>query len=510
MSADDFADFERGTDGAQFGAKPKKQEPDYSDFDAGFHDDFSASDFMPEAPEAPEIDGKFPPPFALDGVDLLTPPGFVGDVAAWIDSQCRYPRRRLAVASAIVSVGNIGGLRHEDDRDGVTANMLAFCVAASATGKEAVQQAMADLHLAAGVHYALQGGIKSEQEIMRNLIDHQAAFYIVDEIGIFLSKVRNAQRRGGAAYLEGVFGAIMSAYSKAHARLLLQGDTKRELRKMFGGILSKAEDDGNIDGAERAARMLRMVDEGLERPFLSVVGFTTPSTFDNIMDGETATQGFVGRAIIVAEQDLNPAARKDFRKRPLPEGMAMRLAQIFSGGEFNMMERTGGRVEFAGDRQIVTTDEDASAMLLQVSDWLHRYADDMGENTGEASIAMIRRSYELIAKISFILAIPSGVRTAEHVRWAFAYVRAELDAKIALVFANDNSRDRPEESIAARVVNYMDPDKGTSTKVLANRMRLKPDDLDPILTKMQDRGMIRQVDTGRVWRRKPVMVWKPC
>jgi hypothetical protein len=32
--------------------------------------------------------------------------------------------------------------------------------------------------------------------------------------------------------------------------------------------------------------MLRMVDEGLDRPFLSVVGFTTPSTFDQIMDGD--------------------------------------------------------------------------------------------------------------------------------------------------------------------------------------------------------------------------------
>jgi len=521
MSADDFADFERGVDGARFGAKPDKAkpdqakadrpEPDYSDFDAGFHgDSFSAADFMPDAPEPPQVSEGFAPPFPLDGLDLLTPPGFVGDVAAWIDSQCRYPRRRLAVASALVSVGNIGGLRHEDARDGVTANMLAFCVAASATGKEAVQQAMADLHLAAGVHYALQGGIKSEQEIMRNLIEHQAAFYIVDEIGIFLSKVRNAQRRGGAAYLEGVFGAIMSAYSKAHARLLLQGDTKRELRKMFSGIAAKADDDGNEDAAARAKRMLRMVDEGLERPFLSVVGFTTPSTFDSIMDGETATQGFVGRAIIVAEQDLNPAARPDFRKRPLPEGMAMRLAQIFHGGEYNMMERSGGRVEFAGDRQAVTTDEDASAMLLQVATWLHRYADDMGENTGEASIAMIRRSYELIAKISFILAIPTSRRTAEHVRWAFAYVRAELDSKIALVFANDNSKDRPEESIAARVVNYIDPDKGTSTKVLANRMRMKPEDLDTVLQKMRDRQMIREVDTGRLWRRKPVMVWMPC
>jgi hypothetical protein len=497
MSADDFSDFEAGYNGAKFGQSSQT----YS------QDEFSAEDFAPPAPEAPERNDRFPPPFQLDGIDLLTPPGFVGDVAAWIDSQCRYPRRRLAVASALAAIGNIGGLRHEDMRDGVTANLLAFAVAASATGKEAVMQALTDLHIAAGVHYALQGGIKSEQEIMRNLIEHQAAYYIIDEIGIFLIKVRNAQRRGGAAYLESVFGAIMSGYSKANSRMLLQGDTKRELRKLFGAMLSKAEDDGRDDLIARAQRMLRMVDEGLDRPFLSVVGFTTPGTFDQIMDGETATQGFVGRAIIVAETDNNPEEREGFRKRPMPENLAMKLAQIFHGGNFDIMTSGSGRVEYSGDREPVKTDDDASEMLRKVSKWLHAYAEEMGENTGEASVAMIRRAYELIAKISFILAIPTAQRTAEHVRWAFAYVRAELDAKIKLVFANDNSKDRPEEAIAARVINYIDPEKGASTKVLANRMKIKIEALEPILSKMLRAGMIRREDGRRKRAGNVIDLW---
>jgi hypothetical protein len=496
MNADDFADFEAGYNGAKFGAQPAQT----------CSDDFSAEDFAPPAPEAPERNDRFPPPFPLDGVDLLTPPGFVGDVAAWIDSQCRFPRRRLAVASAITAIGNIGGLRHEDARDGVTANLLAFCVAASATGKEAVMQATTDLHIAAGVHYALQGGIKSEQEIMRNLIEHQAAYYIIDEIGIFLIKVRNAQRRGGAAYLESVFGAIMSGYSKANSRMLLQGDTKRELRKLYGAIAAKAEDDGREGQATRAQRMLRMIDEGLDRPFLSVVGFTTPGTFDQIMDGETATQGFVGRAIIVSETDNNPEERDAFRKRPMPEGLALKLAQIFHGGNFDVMN-SGGRIEYSGDRELVRTDDDASEMLRKVSKWLHSYAEEMGENTGEASVAMIRRSYEIVAKISFILAIPGCRRTADHVRWAFAYVRAELDAKIKLVFANDNSKDRPEEAIAARVVNYIDPDKGASTSVLANRMKIKPAALETILAKMEAAGMIRKERGKKAWKGKVADIW---
>ena len=496
MSADDFGDFEAGYNGAKFGAQPAQT----------YSDDFSAEDFSPPAPEVPENNDRFPSPFPLDGVDLLTPPGFVGDVAAWIDSQCRYPRRRLAVASAIATIGNIGGLRHEDARDGVTTNLLAFCVAASATGKEAVMQATTDLHIAAGVHYALQGGIKSEQEIMRNLIEHQAAYYIIDEIGIFLVKVRNAQRRGGAAYLESVFGAIMSGYSKANSRLILNGDTKRELRKLYGAIAAKAEDDGREDQAGRAQRMLRMVDEGLDRPFLSVVGFTTPGTFDQIMDGETATQGFVGRAIIVSETDNNPEERDAFRKRPMPEGLAMKLAQIFHGGDFDVMN-SGGRIEYAGERELVRTDDDASDMLRKISKWLHSYAEEMAENTGEASVAMIRRSYEIVAKISFILAIPGCLRTADHVRWAFAYVRAELDAKIKLVFANDNSKERPEEAIAARVINYIDPEKGASTSVLANRMKIKPPVLEPILAKMEAHGMIRKERGKKAWKGKVADIW---
>jgi hypothetical protein len=485
---------------------PPVSSVDFSDFEAGasYADDFSAHDFAPPEPERPEPEGRIAPPFPLDGIDLLSPPGFVGDVAAWIDSQCRYPRRRLAVASAIVTVGNIGGMSHDDALDGVTANMLAFCVAASATGKEAVQQAMAELHRAAGVHFAMQGGIKSEQEITRNLIEHQAAYYVIDEIGIFLSKVRNAQKRGGASYLEGVFGLVMSAYSKAGSRLLLQGDTKRELRKQFGAMVAKAEDNG--EDADHAKRMLAMVDDGLDRPFLSLIGYTTPSTFDAVMDGEAAEQGFVGRSIIITEKDINPEARDAFRKRDVPEGMAMRLAQMAHCGTYEPHARPS-RVEYTGERQRVTTDADAAQMLVSVNKWLHRYADEMIEHTGQASVAMIRRSYEMVAKISFILAIPGKVRTAHHVRWAFAYVRAELDTKIALVFANDNSRAKPEESLAARLASFLDAEKGTSTAVLANRVKLTVDDVAPVLGKMQAAGMVKGATGKRKYRGQPVMMW---
>lgn len=473
----------------------KLKSSDFKDFEDGAamavptHDDFDA-----EHVES----GDFPLPIDVAGVDLQRPPGFAGHVADWIDSQCRYPRRRLAVASAITAIGNIGGMGHYDTRDGITANMMVFCVAASSTGKEAVMQAFNDLHIAAGVQSAMHGTMKSEQEIVRNMIEHQASFYSVDEIGIFLGKVRNAQKRGGASYLEGVFGIIMSAYSKANSRFLLGGDVSRDLRKMFGAQLSRAQEDGDEKIEARALRMLDMVDSGLERPFMSIIGFTTPSTFDDVMDGESATSGFVGRSIIVSERDINPRPRKGFKKPDMPIMMGGKMGLLYGGSD--------GRVEYDKARRDVHTDDDASAALDAIADWLIDYAEHMGERMGEASIAMIRRAYELIAKVSFVLAIPEGVRTIEHVRWAFAYVKDEIDFKVALVFANDNAKVKPGDAMAARILNLVDGENGLTTAMLSNKLKVSPIDINMTCETLKEAGEI-ELRSGRKYRGKVVLKW---
>ena len=473
----------------------KMKESDFKDFEdlaammVPTHDDFEA-----EHVES----GDFPLPLDVAGGDLQRPPGFAGYVADWIDSQCRYPRRRLAVASALTAVGNIGGMSHYDTRDGITANMMAFCVAASSTGKEAVMQAFNDLHIAAGVQTAMHGTMKSEQEIVRNMIENQASFYSIDEIGIFLGKVRNAQKRGGASYLEGVFGIIMSAYSKANSRFLLGGDVSRDLRKMFGAMLARAQEQGDEKGEARAQRMLDMVDSGLERPFMSIIGFTTPSTFDEVMDGESATSGFVGRSIIVSERDINPRPRKAFQKPEMPMMMAGKLGLLYGGPE--------GRVEYAGARRDVHTDDAANEALDDIADWLIDYAEHMGERMGEASIAMIRRAYELIAKVSFILAIPDGRRTVEHVRWAFAYVKDEIDFKVALVFANDNAKAKPEDAIAARLLNFVDGDNGLTSAMLANKLKISVADVEAACNRLKDAGEV-ELKFSRKYRGKDVFKW---
>lgn len=461
-----------------------------SDFDEDF---FPPSNYTPESPEpaAPQ----HPLPFPLDGVDLLSPPGFVGRVARWIEAQSRRPRRNLAVAAALTATGNIGGLHFTDDLDGVTCNLFTFCVAGSRTGKEAIQQAVTEIHRVAGIAAATHGSIKSEQEIVRNLTRHQASLYVIDEIGILLQKIKNAQKKGGAAYLDGVIGILMSAYSKADGYMLLTGDAKEDVRKALTGEISglkKRIDEGDhVHGAEKRLadleRTLNGLDNGLERPFLSMIGFTTPVTFDDLVDYQSATNGFIGRSLLFNERDTAPRSKPGFRKMKMPMTLEAAISQIGGSGEYDSQVKAG-RVESYADLQKIRTDQDASEMLAKSLDWFEDFAEAQKGQSGLEALSL--GAYEIVSKVSLILSLSDGIRTAEHVRWAFALVRRDVDEKMRLVTANDRKDDDPALALAARIANVIDGD-GETVGVIYNRLRGIPrPKVDEALAKMVERGLV--------------------
>lgn len=448
----------------------------------------SFSDYVDES----SVDGL---PFSLDSVDLTSPPGFVGEVAAWIESQSRRPRRHLSVAGALIAIGNVAGLRYTDDKDRVTTNLFVFCVAGSRTGKESIQQAVAEIHRCAGLGAATHGAIKSEQEIVRNLVRHQPALYVIDEIGIFLQKVQNAQKRGGAAYLDGVIGILMSAYSKAEGFMLLTGDAREEIReammkeaKQVNKMLSDCV--GDIAANEKRLKdieaAMQNIENGLPKPFLSLIGFTTPITFDGLIDFESATNGFVGRSLIFNERETAPQSKRNFARSAMPKPMEAALIQLFNGGEHDT--KAVGRVERAEDRVAIPSTPEAVEFLNRALDWLEDEAILHKGRTGLESLYL--GAYEMVSKISLILGAPSGLRTAEHVRWAFALIRSDIDAKARLVTANDRQEDAPELAMAARIANIIDGD-GEKRSVVYNRLRkFRRSDIDKVLDQMVKDGVV--------------------
>jgi hypothetical protein len=434
----------------------------------------------------------------ISGIDLKRPPGFVGEVTKWINSQSFYPRENLAVATALTAIGNIGGMRYKDDRDNFTANLFSFCVAGSSTGKESIQQCFAECMRAAGISAAVHGHIKSEQEIIRNLTRHQAAFYCIDEMGIVLKKILNAGSKSGASYLEGVIGSLMSIYSKAASFLQVGGDIKEEikseLKKEIAACYKKIESNEDKTGSvkdrlEQAQKALDNIDSGIDRPFLSLIGFTTPVTFNGLVDYENATNGFLSRSMIFDEPETNPMPNKKRDKPGMPDNIKYKLSSLWRPGEYTSDKNE--RIEHYGDKSPIKTTQEASEALDEVLRHYLSTAEEAKENGLEA---VPRRGYELTAKISFILAIPEGVRTIDHVRWAFALASADINRKMRLAYSNMEKDENPANSVAAKIQSILtDSDDPILASVLINRCRpAKRILVEDVIKKLVESGRLEE------------------
>ena len=430
-------------------------------------------------------------------VDLKRPPALVGEIAKYINESSRYKRENLAVAAALQAVGNIAGLKYIDDRDGMTSNIISFCVAGSSTGKEHIQQCFSECLRAAGLIDAMHGGIKSEQEIVRNLTRHQAAFYSVDEMGLVLRKIMNSRN---ASYLEGVIGLIMSAYSKADSFLPVSGDVKEALRAELQNELASCEkrisDNEDKSGiCERRipqiTRALNNISSGIEAPFLSIIGYTTPVTFNSLIDFETATNGFLSRAMIFDEPETNPKPNKKRVGGGLPSHLEAQLGQLFAMGEFDVMG--GSRIENYADKKPIKTTKEANERLDQIVDEFWAMAEDAKENGLEA---IPRRGYEICAKVSFVLSISEGVRTIEHVEWAYALAKQDCNKKMRLALSNITKEEAPSDSIAVKIQDILENSENGETKgVLINRCRPhKKEDVKSVIDALVDRGLIKSIE----------------
>jgi len=450
-------------------------------------------------------------------IDLKRPPDFFGELTQWINDQCLYPRENLAVACALTAVSSLAGMRYIDELDGITPNILSFCVAGSGTGKEQIMQCYLNIAKAAGVQGAIHGGFKSEQEVMRNLIRHQAAFYCIDELGLVLNKLANASKKGGASYLEGVVGALMSVYSKANGYLPITGDLKEELKSKllleYAQVekkLEKLPEDTSsdtqrqrLDEAKDAIMAnINNVDNGLENPYLTMMGFTTPVTFNELMTYEMATNGFMARSMIFTDLETNPKRKTHFRKQAMPESLANALKNLYAHGHYDVLDRTGARIEQLGDKTTLPTSKDAIELLNEVYERFYSLAEYHKATTGLEAIA--RRGYELASKVSLVCAMPSGLRTVDHVKYGYALALADVERKIKLSYSEDNKKSG--DGLAAKVLSVIDKEKGETLGVICNRLRGVPKpQVETLLAEMVGKGMLKKEEYAKKNDGRPVV-----
>jgi hypothetical protein len=439
-------------------------------------------------------------------VDVRRPPDFVGELTQWINDQCLYPRENLAVSAALCAVSSLAGMRYTDGLDGMSANIITFCVAGAGTGKETILQTYLKIMKTAGVQAAVHGGIKSEQEILRNLIRHQGAFFCLDEFGDTLAKLQNSSKKGGASYLEGVIGLLMSVYSKANGYLPITGDLKDDIKQKliieYAQVekkLEKLAEDSSTDSMraklneakDQIMLAVKSVDDGLENPYLTMLGFSTPVAFNDLMSFQMATNGFMARAMIFSDLETNPKRKPRFTKKLMSDAMANSLQNLYSHGHFDMMASANERVQHLGEKSVIPTDDKACDLLNEVYERFYHLAETHKATTGLEAIA--RRGYELASKISLVCALPSGLRTPEHVRYGYALAMRDVEQKIKLAFSTENKES--SDGLSAKVLSIVDKEHGETLGVICNRLRNTPKmQIEALLLQMQDKKMIKAVE----------------
>jgi hypothetical protein len=128
-------------------------------------------------------------------------------------------------------------------------------------------------------------------------------------------------------------------------------------------------------------------------------------------------------------------------------------------------------------------------MLRSANRAFQNLAVDHSEKTGLEALYL--RAKELVGKISFIIATPSGLRTVEHVRWAYALVKNDVDTKANLVIGNDRAKDSPEKSLFSKIDNLLNDKEGKTLGVLVNRLRPVPQaDIERALEKLVSKGAV--------------------
>jgi hypothetical protein len=407
-------------------------------------------------------------------IDIRKPHGFAGTLCEWVNNQCRFPRENLAVGATLYILSCLGGMRHIDTFSGMTLNFMPFGVAGSATGKEAIFQAVNECLMEAGVMSAVHGGFKSEQEFIRNLLRNQGAFYTIDELGIELKKINDASKKGGASYLSGMIGAFMKVYSKADGILPISGDLKEDIKDKLTLELQKVYKKMDNDGEEKhkatelkLLKQLSEADNGIINPYFCMFGLTTPVTFDSLFDHEMATNGFLARSVIFHEKNTTPSIKKRFKRQEMSIGLKLSLSQLYSGGESEL----SNRVECIGNKQSITTTGEAGELLDEIQDYFHEEAKIQKEKTGMEAIC--NRAWEICSKVSLLLAMPSKARTVEDVLYGFAVAKNDMEYKISLAFANDaaDQKDKRGDALMIKILAQLDTDNDVGMGLLHNRLR---------------------------------------
>lgn len=484
--------------------------------DAGWKPNVEA--FIPE-PEEANADLKEYDRFDTSDIDLLSPPGLVGEITKHIVESSFREREKLSVGAALYTVSCAMGKAYEFE--GIRANLFLMGMADSGSGKDhPMQKAKEFLHYA-GCMPALVTDLKSAQELNRAMVDNHHVFLLKDEAHYFFAGLED---RNAPTYIKQISPAMLNLYSESN--MVLRADDRKglvsELQRERGrleAMYDDAEDDRRPFINEKITEVLAKIEEvenGIPNPFFSFYGLSTTSNFAKIVNRGTLESGLMSRSLIFREPDgmkapkiLGFGQRKP-ETRDAPKRLLDRVKVIYERGRMN-----GGYssfddalpIRYTGAPVEITISEDAIDYSSTIAAWF----ETKGREQGNGLQSVYARAMLQVGKVCMILAAESKVINLEMIKYAFALVRYNLNEMTALAKVSEgNGKEAEKEdkgrALSIRVAQVCDIAEGVSPSVVCDRLKgsYKKEDVLKALDALTKAGYIEKVEVTFSGRgRKP-------
>ncbi|MEE2002425.1 hypothetical protein QWY20_13255 [Alkalimonas sp. MEB108] len=354
------------------------------------------------------------------------PAGLAGEICQHLNKTANRPIPLIYPIVALQMLSLAAGSRK--GLDGIKLNLLTLAIAPSAAGKEHGQSWLAKTAAQLKIGRHVVGGISSDVDMIRNLIDGDGrCCYRIDEIqGLF-----NAIKSKNANTYESKIGDLILTLATSRVYLFAGNHRRQFLDEIDRDIerlkkrIAKAEespaDDSeesteaaevqDVDKLNRALRWLfkkrDFIENGWPDPVVSIMGHSTPSGLDSLITEENIGSGLIGRCLVIRCAEEREKLQK--------------IEETPFFGEVNMLNRL--HLINNGSLQPLAVSEEARQML----DAIQRYYDQDQRLNAPVMGAIYARVMEQVNKVASLLALEADQVQPEHVSYAFALVARCID-----------------------------------------------------------------------------------
>lgn len=406
---------------------------------------------------------------------LLQPPKVIKEVLEWVIDQSVFPQPLLTITHIITTLGCLLGhrLRYTTTGD-VRTNVYAIGISKSGTGKDASRQALEKILIDLGLQKMMSSGMKSDSAIFKKLKKSDGRLnIIIDEIGGFLKALKNSTTSWEIKIIE----RLKQFYTQSSSQ-------------------STSEDKASDDEEEIT----------INQPCVSVFGMTTREKLIENISVESATDGFLGRFIMVdGFYHRIPNLKRKYDVDEIPSNI-IDIFRSINEMSTNCTLRSSNDIEIVvGSNQqkikpqIIEVGEEEKVILFDYLDYINQKSmklQELKSKDADNLTALLNRSFVKVVQIATICSfdhnLKKQVMTKEAIRYAIALVSYSDTYMLELISKYLFSS--LYEKNYKMILNMVKEDNGINTQSLVRKIGggMRTRDIEEILLALLKAGIINK------------------